>query len=93
MTAAEPAGLSTAPGVADQAVERFGGLVDSRFTVDAEHLDDVVGLLHLARIHTLTVTPASLDALFLSTYGDDGAQWDAATGDFAGAGTPRRGPR
>jgi len=93
VTAAEPAGLSTAPGVADQAVERVGGLVDSRFTVDAEHLDDVVGLLHLARIHTLTVTPASLDALFLSTYRDDGAQGDTAAGDLAGAGTTRRGPR
>jgi ABC-2 type transport system ATP-binding protein len=63
-----PTGLATAPGVADPVSARIDGHVDSRFTIDAEHLDDVVGLLHAARIHTLTVTPPSLDDLFLRTY-------------------------
>jgi ABC-2 type transport system ATP-binding protein len=44
--------------------------VDSRFTVDADHLDDAVGRLHRARITTLTVTPPSLDSLFLRNYGE-----------------------
>ncbi len=63
-----PAGLADAPGVADLVSERLDGHVDSRFTIDADHLDDVVGRLHTARIHTLTVTPPSLDALFLRAY-------------------------
>ena len=66
-----PAGLADAAGVADHVSERLDGHVDSRFTIDAEHLDGVVGLLHAARIHTLTVTPPSLDALFLRTYDGD----------------------
>ncbi len=48
-----------------------GRALDSRFTVDSDQLDAVVGRLHDARIHTLTVTPPSLDALFLSRYGED----------------------
>ncbi len=61
-------GLADAPGVGDYVAERLDGHVDSRFTIDPEHLDAVVGRLHAARIHTLTVTPPSLDALFLRTY-------------------------
>ena len=71
-----PAGLADAPGVADHVSERLDGHVDSRFTIDAEHLDPVVGLLHAARIHTLTVTPPSLDALFLRTYDGDASALD-----------------
>ncbi len=54
----------------DAVTERLDGHVDSRFTVDADHVDQVVGLLHDARIRTLTVTPPSLDALFLRSYGE-----------------------
>ena len=68
LTAAPASGLATAAGVADCTAEERDGYVECRFTVDAVHLDDAVGLLHRARIHTLTVTPPSLDALFLSTY-------------------------
>ena len=78
VTVERPAGLADAPGVADAVSEPLDGHVDSRFTIDADHLDAVVGLLHTARIHTLTVTPPSLDALFLRTYGGDGAALDAA---------------
>jgi ABC-2 type transport system ATP-binding protein len=46
------------------------GQVDTRFTIDADHLDAIIGKLHTARIRTLTVTPPSLDALFLRSYGE-----------------------
>ncbi len=68
VTVDAPAGLAGAMGVADYVSQRLDDHVDSRFTVDSEHLDDAVGALHSARIHTLTVTPPSLDALFLSAY-------------------------
>ncbi len=70
VTVAEPEGLARAEGVADCVSERLDGHVDTRFTIDADHLDSVIGRLHAARIHTLTVTPPSLDALFLRTYGE-----------------------
>jgi len=44
--------------------------------IDAEHLDAVVGQLHAAQIHTLTVTPPSLDELFLRTYDAEGVPLD-----------------
>lgn len=68
VTLGVPEGLADAPGVADHACQRLDGHVDSRFTIDAEHLDAAVGRLHAAGIHTLTATPPSLDALFLRTY-------------------------
>jgi ABC-2 type transport system ATP-binding protein len=68
VTLGAPVGLADAPGVADHACQRLDGHVDSRFTIDAEHLDAAVGRLHAAGIHTLTATPPSLDALFLRTY-------------------------
>jgi ABC-2 type transport system ATP-binding protein len=81
-----PADLADAQGVADCVSAQLDGHVDSRFTIDAEHLDDVVGVLHTARIHTLTVTPPSLDALFLRSYDGDMGPLDAAEhGDSTGA--------
>jgi polyether ionophore transport system ATP-binding protein len=70
VTVQEPEGLARAEGVADCVCERLDGHVDTRFTIDADHLDSMIGRLHAARIHTLTVTPPSLDALFLRTYGE-----------------------
>lgn len=70
VTAEEPEGLTPAQGVADCVRERLDGQVDTRFTIDAEHLDAMIGRLHAARIHLLTVTPPSLDALFLRAYGN-----------------------
>ncbi len=69
VTVAEPGGLTDVDGVADHHSERLDGLTDSRFTVDPDHLDDIIGKLHAAGIHTLTVTPPSLDTLFLRSYG------------------------
>ena len=72
-----PQGLADAAGVADFVGERLDGHIDSRFTIDAEHLDAVIGRLHAARIHTLTVTPPSLDDLFLRSYGGAAGPLDA----------------
>ncbi|PYI64342.1 ABC transporter ATP-binding protein [Arthrobacter livingstonensis] len=69
VTVREPDGLAEAEGVADHQSERLDGGVDSRFTIDPDHLDSVIGVLHAAGIHTLTLTPPSLDALFLRNYG------------------------
>ena len=77
VTVDAPVGLADAPGVADHVSEQLDGRVDSRFTIDVEHLDAVVGLLHAARVHTLTVTPPSLDDLFLRTYGGETGPLDA----------------
>jgi ABC-2 type transport system ATP-binding protein len=68
VTVDAPAGLDGAPGVVDLVSEGVDGHVDSRFTTDADHLDTIVGVLHAARIHTLTVAPPSLDDLFLRSY-------------------------
>ena len=83
VTVAEPDGLSHAEGVADCVSERLDGHVDTRFTIDADHLDAVIGRLHAARIITLTVTPPSLDALFLRTYGEalDAREADGTTAE------------
>ena len=76
VTVDAPAGLADAPGVADYVSARLDGHFDSRFTIDAEHLDAVVGQLHAAQIHTLTVTPPSLDELFLRTYDGEAVPLD-----------------
>jgi ABC-2 type transport system ATP-binding protein len=76
VTVNAPAGLVDAPGVEGYSSQRVDGHIDSRFTIDADHLDAVVGRLHAARIHTLTVTPPSLDDLFLRTYDADAEPLD-----------------
>ena len=70
VTVEHPQALGVSAGVADLIIGEVPGRVESRFTVDAGHLDSVVGQLHRAQITTLTVTPPSLDALFLRNYGE-----------------------
>ncbi len=70
VTVADPRTLTDVEGLADHQCERLDGLTDSRFTIDPDHLDAAIGLLHAAGIHTLTVTPPSLGALFLESYGE-----------------------
>lgn len=70
VTINDPDGLADATGVADHRSEPRDRLTESRFTVDPENLDTAIGMLHAVGIHTLTVTPPSLDALFLQNYGD-----------------------
>ncbi|MEO9222226.1 MAG: ABC transporter ATP-binding protein, partial [Mycobacteriaceae bacterium] len=70
VTLADAGALTEIEGLADLQRERLGELTDSRFTIDPDHLDAAIGRLHVAGIHTLTVTPPSLDALFLQNYGE-----------------------
>jgi len=88
VTVDAPAGLDGAAGVADRVSQRLDGHVDSRFTIDGEHLDAVVGLLHAARIQALTVAPPSLDDLFLRAYDGEAGPLSAA-----GLGAPAEAPR
>ena len=84
VTLEAPASLVEVPGLADLVSERLDGHIDSRFTIDGDHLDAVVGILHAARIHTLTVTPPSLDELLLRTYAGETGTVDATElGDLA----------
>ena len=78
VTVGVPEGLADTPGIAEYASEQVDGHVDSRFTIDGDHLDAVMGQLHAARIHTLTATPPSLDALFLRTYDEELTPHDAS---------------
>ncbi len=86
VTVDEPAGLASADGVAEHQSERLDGFVESRFTIDPEHLDAVIGRLHAASIHTLTVTPPSLDELFLRTYDTVGGPAEGPVLDGTGDG-------
>jgi ABC-2 type transport system ATP-binding protein len=70
ITARQPDDMAAEPGVADWACERLNGSVDTRLTVDADHLNATIGKLHTAGINTLTVAPPSLDDLFLRAYGE-----------------------
>ena len=70
VTVADPGALTDIEGLADPQRERLDELTDSRFTIDPDHLDAAIGRLHSAGIHTLTVTPPSLGALFLQSYGE-----------------------
>ncbi|GAA3452433.1 ABC transporter ATP-binding protein [Dactylosporangium matsuzakiense] len=68
VTVRPPEGLDRAEGVADFAETPADGARRLQFTIDAGHLDAAIGRLHAARLLSLTVTPPSLDALFLSAY-------------------------
>jgi ABC-2 type transport system ATP-binding protein len=83
VTTEAPEGLDRMPGVSEVTAERLDGHVDTRFTIDPAHLDDAVGSLHRAGIHTLTVNPPSLDELFLSTYEDDPGEVTRASEEVA----------
>jgi len=61
-------GLARAGSIADLAQQDREGLVESRFSTDTDHLDDVLGRLREGRVRLLTVTPPSLDTLFQETY-------------------------
>ncbi|MGA8245914.1 MAG: ABC transporter ATP-binding protein [Nocardioides sp.] len=70
MTRSRPDRLDAEAGVSDLELSPDGGSVSTRFRVDARHLDAAVGQLHRAGIVSLTVTPPTLQELFLSEYGD-----------------------
>lgn len=69
VTEAAPHGLADLPGVADVRIVADGdGRSEVHATAEPDSLDAVVGVLHHAGVHTLTVTPPSLDDLFLRAY-------------------------
>jgi len=68
VTLRQPA-LAGVVGVGDLEQEpEHDGRAEVRLTVDAGALGEVVGRLHAAGVDTLTVTPPSLDDLFLGAY-------------------------
>ncbi|MGD9999232.1 MAG: ABC transporter ATP-binding protein [Ilumatobacteraceae bacterium] len=68
LTRAEPHfGPHTSP-LSSLETVRTGGYIRTSFDVDPTGLDAAIGELHHAGIHTLTVTPPSLDELFLRNY-------------------------
>jgi ABC-2 type transport system ATP-binding protein len=63
-----PVSLDGVAGVSDLERGAEDGRHEVRMSVDADALGEVVGRLHDAGVHTLTVTPPSLDELFLDAY-------------------------
>ncbi|MEO5832015.1 MAG: ABC transporter ATP-binding protein [Nakamurella sp.] len=81
VTVSEPVALSAIEGLSDHHGERLDEFTDSRFTIDPDHLDTAIGRLHEAGIHTLTVTPPSLAALFLRSYSESPDPDESADGE------------
>ncbi len=68
LTRTEPALTQHTSTLSGLEIGRADGYVDTNFKVDPSELDHAVGELHRAGIHALTVTPPSLDELFLENY-------------------------
>ena len=69
VTTVDPVALRAVDGVVDLRVQATGrGGSEVRCHVPTTHLGEVTGILHAAGIQTLTVTPPSLDELFLEAY-------------------------
>ncbi|MPV36253.1 ABC transporter ATP-binding protein [Georgenia subflava] len=66
-TVADPAALAAATGVHDLAAD--GPRL--QFDVDNSHVNDVLRLLTDAGVENLTITPPSLEELFMRHYGDE----------------------
>jgi polyether ionophore transport system ATP-binding protein len=73
ITLSQPDGLASCRGVTEHVSERRDGCVDSRFSVTPDCIDAAIGLLHRAHISSLTVTPPTLDTLFLRNYAEPAA--------------------
>ena len=67
VTDASP-GLTGVAGVTALDEGEVDGRVETRCHVEAHAVSDVVGRLHAAGVHTLTIQPPSLDDLFLEQY-------------------------
>ncbi|MBF4764422.1 ABC transporter ATP-binding protein [Nocardioides islandensis] len=66
--------LDGVSGVGNLDLKESDGNTEVRLSVDPTALEEVVGRLHTAGLETLTVTPPSLDELFLHAYADGGDQ-------------------
>jgi ABC-2 type transport system ATP-binding protein len=70
-TASRPDGLASIPGMTRLSIEPLETTASVRFSIDQDHLDEAIGVVHRAGLKTLTVQPPSLDDLFLDSYRDD----------------------
>ncbi|PID54169.1 MAG: ABC transporter ATP-binding protein [Micrococcales bacterium] len=67
-----PAGIEALPGVVDvQTALDETGRTEVHASAEPDAVGPLVGALHTVGIHTLTVTPPSLDDLFLQAYTDN----------------------
>ncbi|NYF98165.1 ABC transporter ATP-binding protein [Janibacter cremeus] len=66
--------LESVPGVSALETSATEGRPEVRCHVDATDIAEVVGRVHAAGVHTLTITPPSLDDLFLEQYRDTPAE-------------------
>ena len=91
VTDASP-GLTGVDGVTALDEGSVDGRVETRCHVEAHAVSDVVGRLHAAGVHTLTIQPPSLDDLFLEQYRGDPASRlaGARTSASDGAGSEQR---
>ena len=64
--------LDETGGVENLEVAESNGKIEVRLSADASALGDVVGRVHAAGVDSLTVTPPSLDELFLHAYAKGG---------------------
>lgn len=69
-----PVDLASLPGVTAVVPSTSDGRPEVRCHVDATGIAEVVGRVHAAGVHTLTITPPSLDDLFLEQYRADTAR-------------------
>jgi ABC-2 type transport system ATP-binding protein len=95
LTRTEPALTQHTSTLSGLQIAPADGYVDTKFKVDPSELDRAVGELHRVGIHALTVTPPSLDELFLENYragsagaaeldGDDEAALPSGSSDHPG---------
>ena len=78
VTKADPVEIVNLGGVHDLTTTPVDDRFDVTFKVDTDHVDDAIGVVHAAGLHSLTAEPPSLDDLFLSSYyGADSAPTEA----------------
>ena len=77
-TGRDPAALDALDGVHDLLVEPGADGTRARFDVDNDHVEPVLRALTDLGLRSVTVTPPSLEELFLRHYGDELAQLDGA---------------
>lgn len=68
-----PVDLASVPGVTGLVPSTSEARPEVRCHVDATAVAEVVGRVHAAGVHTLTITPPSLDDLFLEQYRQPGS--------------------
>jgi ABC-2 type transport system ATP-binding protein len=81
LTQAEPSFAGRTSTLSNVETTRADGYVTTSFKVDPVELDAAIGELHRVGIHTLTVTPPSLDELFLQSYSSSPTGAGARDGD------------